>query len=173
MYQRIKNIYKYDKFLFTIGICVIFILVVALFRAGKRGTWNRFVEFPIFSTEKKTKKVRGDSSGEIECRRVLEKIYKKPFKKDRPSFLSNAVTGGHNLELDCVNYDVGVAVEYQGRQHYEYVPYFHKNKEAFLNQKYRDELKRHMCKGKIHLIEVPYTVKIADIESYLVSRLPT
>ena len=38
---------------------------------------------------------------------------------------------------------------------------FHKNKEHFLNQKYRDELKNMICKqNRILLIRVPYTIKI-------------
>ena len=58
------------------------------------------------------------------------------------------------------------------KQHYEYVPYFHKNKEAFYNQKYRDELKKRMCKDNgIVLIEVPYTVKEQDIEDFLTKQI--
>jgi hypothetical protein len=52
------------------------------------------------------------------------------------------------------------------------VPYFHKNKEAFYNQKYRDELKKRMCKDNgIILIEVPYTVKEHEIEDFLINEL--
>ena len=52
------------------------------------------------------------------------------------------VTGGNfNLELDCFNKELRIGLEYNGVQHYKYVPYFHKNKEAFLNQKYRDDMK--------------------------------
>ena len=65
-----------------------------------------------------------------------------------------------------------LGVEYHGKQHYEYVPYFHKNKEAFYNQKYRDELKKRMCKDNgIILIEVPYTVKEQDIENFLTKQI--
>ena len=66
-----------------------------------------------------------------------------------------------------------IGVEYQGRQHYEFVPYMHNNNYAvFLNQKYRDELKRMKCKENgILLIEVPHKVKEADIETYLRKEL--
>ncbi len=116
-----------------------------------------------------------DSKGETECRRVLVQIFKKPFDKARPDFLSNPVTGGsHNLELDCFNRQLNLAVEYNGVQHYKYSPYFHRNKESFLNQKYRDDMKRRICNDRgITLIEVPYTVKIDDIEMYLISELQT
>ncbi len=57
-----------------------------------------------------------------------------------------------------------------GAQHYKFIPHFHKNKEAFRNQQYRDELKRRMCDdNNVTLIEVPYTVK--DIPTYLYNKL--
>jgi len=119
------------------------------------------------------KKPQRDSSGEIECRRVLQKHFKRRFDKCRPNFLNNPVTGGHfNMELDCYDHDLKIAVEYNGAQHYKYLPFFHKNKEAFYNQKYRDELKSRMCRDNgIILIEVPYTVKIQDIEMYIINEL--
>jgi hypothetical protein len=78
----------------------------------------------------------------------------------------------NNLELDCYNEELKIAVEYNGIQHYKYIPFFHKNKEAFQNQKYRDYMKREICeKNGIKLIEVPNTVKIENIESYLREKL--
>ena len=61
-----------------------------------------------------------------------------------------------------------LAIENSGRQHYKYVPFFHKNYEDFLNQKYRDEIKKMLCKkNDIMLIEIPYTVKHEDIETFI------
>lgn len=116
------------------------------------------------------------SSGEKECKRVLEKLFKQEFKKERPDFLKNTITStnkvSYNLELDCYSKDLKLAVEYNGKQHYEYIPFFHKNKESFYNQKYRDELKRIKCKENgIILIEVPYTIPIVKIEEYLIQML--
>jgi hypothetical protein len=72
------------------------------------------------------------------------------------------------LELDCFNSDLKLAVEYNGIQHYKFTPYFHKNNEHFLNQKYRDFMKRALCKETgINLIEVPYTVKNDKIYNFL------
>ena len=87
--------------------------------------------------------------------------------------MNNPVTGGNfNLELDCYNQDLNIACEYNGAQHYKYIPYFHKNKEAFYNQRYRDELKRRICKDNgIILIEVPHTVKTENIENYISKEL--
>lgn len=114
-----------------------------------------------------------ESRGEMECRRVLEAIFQKPFSKARPDFLRNEVTGGiYNLELDCFNSELKIAVEYHGQQHYNFVPYFHRNKDRFINQKYRDVLKRKLCEENgIFLVTVPYTVSVGDIENFLRRKL--
>jgi hypothetical protein len=115
----------------------------------------------------------GDSSGERECRRVLARMYNRPFEKARPDFLRNPVTGGsHNLELDCYDERLGIACEYNGRQHYEFVPFFHKTRDAFHNLKYRDQFKRQRCKERgVFLIEVPYTIANDDIERFIADIL--
>lgn len=169
---------------------VLFLLVFGLYKyfGGSDGTWttkkyyeqidikelvdtgtgkyitNQFVPPPV---EKK------DSSGETECRRVLTKIFGKPFLKARPDFLRNPVTGNNfNLELDCYDETLKLAVEYNGRQHYDFIPYFHKNNDRFLNQKYRDDMKRRICKDMgITLIEVPFTVEIKEIEEFIRKEL--
>lgn len=111
-----------------------------------------------------------ESKGELECRAVAERLTRRPFPKARPAFLQNYVTSGHNLELDCYNADLGIGIEYNGRQHYHYTPYFHTSKEAFDNTRYRDDLKRRLCdQAGIRLIVVPYNIK--DIKSYLEDRL--
>src|SRR5579884_2904756 len=70
------------------------------------------------------------SKGEEECRIVLEKIFKGyKFGPIRPDFLKNVT--GYNLELDCYCEELKLAVEFQGKQHYEYVQFFHKNKENY------------------------------------------
>jgi hypothetical protein len=163
------------------GVCIILIILFSMHRKykGEKGSWstNYFYDSKTTSlvdkNDSKMNRVRSDSKGEIECRRVLEKIFNKPFNKARPNFLNNPVTGGNfNLELDCYNEDLQIAVEYNGLQHYKYVPYFHKNNEAFLNQKYRDDMKRRICKDEnIILIEVPYTVKVENIERFIKDEL--
>lgn len=170
--------YKKNGYVLLISIIFIFFMLCLLFNK-KKGTWSSvyLYELPrnknMYNTRNNThKKQPKDSKGEIECRRCMEEIFRKPFNKHRPDFLRNSVTGGNNLELDCYNSDLKIAVEYNGIQHYKYVPFFHKNKEAFYNQKYRDELKRRMCKDNgIFLIEVPYTINVNDIKNYLLTSL--
>lgn len=188
--NKIRSSWDEYGFEIVLGLCVLFILFYAVYNksTGKRGTWTKYYNYINFYDNKNDYRVQvknsdvdtsnynkkpKDSKGETECRRVLEKIFRVPFNKSRPNFLNNPVTdGGHNLELDCFNERLGLAVEYDGEQHMKYIPFFHKNKEAFLNQKYRDELKNRMCKdNNIILIRVPYTVKTENIESYLRKEL--
>lgn len=112
-----------------------------------------------------------ESSGEMECRRVAEMLTGKPFPKRRPDFLRNHVTGA-NLEIDCYCEDLKIGIEYNGKQHYQYIPYFHASKDAFYTTKYRDEMKARLCKENgVNLIIVPYTVAVNDIEEYLKHKL--
>ena len=178
-----KDLYNYIQtnwFETVLISCVVFIIVYGLYLrfTNSQGTWSTSYDYnPAESYVKKTVKKKRPpptvSKGEAECKRVLEKIFNKPFLNVRPNFLNNPVTGGDfNMEIDCYNEELLLGVEYSGKQHLKYIPFFHKNYEAFLNQKYRDELKRRMCKDNgITLIEVQYTVKFEDIESYLVKEL--
>jgi len=82
----------------------------------------------------------------------------------RPNWLSNPETG-RNLELDFYLPDVKIGIEVQGRQHYEYVPFFHGTEEDFYKQQQRDEIKRELCEQHgVHFYEV-YT--IADIDGFI------
>lgn len=169
MFKNFEKFWNKHGFEISVGFSVLLIIILAFFRRGKKGTW---AETYYIQPKKYIKPVSKESKGEQECRRVLRKIFNKPFNKIRPDFLRNPVTGDFNMELDCYDDDLKIAVEYNGRQHYDYIPFFHSSKEVFHNQKYRDLLKRDMCtKNGIKLIEVPYTVKIKDIENYLIYQL--
>ena len=107
------------------------------------------------------------SKGENECRRCIELITKKQFMKIRHPKLKNPITGSF-LELDCYNDDLRLGIEYQGQQHYKYIPHFHKTKAEFQLQQYRDWIKKKKCEEEgIKLIEVPYDIKVKDIHEYL------
>jgi len=173
----IKRIGLY-RLIITIVVCG---ALYCLFRKarGVRGTSDRWIGCdwrttfpqafrPINDTPTVNKFV-GDSRGELACRRYLETKFKVAFPKQRPDFLRNPITN-QQLELDCYNPSLRLAVEYQGEQHYKYIPHFHSTRDSFLNQKYRDEIKRDLCeKNNITLIEVPYTV--TDIASFLDLKL--
>jgi len=172
MFYKLKQMWKKYGFEIALGLCVLTILILAIFRMGKKGTWSS----SYVSPPKPSRRPPQESKGEVECRRVLEEFFSRPFSKDRPDFLRNPVTSNgldsNNLELDCYNPELKLAVEYNGIQHYKYIPYFHKSKDAFQNQKYRDYMKKEICeKNGITLIEVPYTVKVPEIKSFLLNKL--
>lgn len=184
MFDYLREKWANYGFEFLVVVSILFLVAMGLYRyfKGQRGTWSKDAIIPrsgynksppSYSIQKPNTPKRGDSSGERECRRVLESVFGVPFNKSRPHFLNNPVTGGSfNLELDCFNDDMKLAIEYNGIQHYEYNPFFHKNKEHFLNQKYRDDMKMRMCKDNgITLIVVPYTVSVDNIQPYLISKL--
>lgn len=61
---------------------------------------------------------------------------------------------GYRLELDFFIEELDAAIEVQGRQHYEYIPYFHEDRKGFKRQQERDRIKRQTCKERgIWLIE--------------------
>lgn len=175
MYKRLISLWSYYGFEIAVIASIIFIGVCALYYYFNRdkGTWNSHVDMNDLKPVRSRRGPPKESKGETECKRVLEKLFKRPFNKERPDFLRNPVTGGgNNLELDCFNPQLRLGVEYQGCQHYKYTPFFHKNKEAFQNQKYRDEMKRVKCKENgIVLIEVPYTIDVHEIEDYLTNMV--
>lgn len=183
---KLKDIWDEYSFEIIFILIILFFVCGSIYRKikGENGSWSNQYFYDRFWFLKDDKqhhnypqtnsgRFRKDSKGEVECRRILEKIFRRPFNKIRPNFLSNPVTdGNYNLEIDCYNDELKLGVEYDGIGHYKYTPFFHKNKEAFYNQKYRDELKNRMCKDNgIILIRVPYTVKHEDIEEYLVNEL--
>ena len=179
----LNKLWNENGFEIVLGICLSIILICGFYRilTRQKGNWsNSYSTYKakdidkLFSKNNNMKNsLPKESKGEIECKRVLEFLFDQPFNKIRPYFLNNKVTGGDfNLEIDCYNEELNLGVEYNGKMHYDYIPFFHKNYEAFLNQKYRDELKKRMCKDEgLILIEVPYTVKLENIESFLIKEL--
>ena len=90
-----------------------------------------------------------------QCWRIFELLLGKPFIKSRPDWLINPETG-YRLELDGYCKELGVAYEFQGRQHYQTVK-FPDGFSDVEKQKKRDELKHEICKRKgVDLIRVSY-----------------
>nr|UOX61062.1 MAG: putative uyr/REP helicase [Diabrotica toursvirus 3a] len=167
----------------SVKIIIIFIFIclicILLFTRKNKGTWDSRKDIEEFALihnyQGDVKKITNthikESKGEKICRNYLEKKFKVRFRKMRPEFLKNPVTN-MNLELDCFSPELAIAVEYNGRQHYEHVPKFHKTYDDFTKQKYRDVIKKMLCKKQgITLIEVPYTVQHKDIPRFLENEL--
>lgn len=106
---------------------------------------------------------------------VMKEFYGVEFRTVRPAWLQNPESGC-SLELDCYNEEVGIAVEYNGEQHYVAENRFNENSShKFIQQVRRDELKRQLCDQRhVYLIVVPYTVRTNydDIRNYIWLQLP-
>ena len=94
------------------------------------------------------------SKGEELVRKVFEDKFKKLFPNIKPKWLKNPKTNCL-LQLDGFCEELKLAFEYQGKQHYEYPNYYHKTKKQFEAQKYRDKIKKNLCKeNNVILIEI-------------------
>jgi hypothetical protein len=122
-----------------------------------------------------TKKVLGHKkpvvSMEDLCRSYLEKKYGKLFPKCRPDFLLNPETD-QRLELDGYCDELGMAFEYQGKQHCRYddddPKKMHKSYKDFINQVRRDVYKREVCEKRgINLIIIDHNVEPDEIPLYI------
>jgi len=96
---------------------------------------------------------------EQKCRELLQLLTGLRFEKIRFKEFVNPQTG-YLLELDGYCEELLLAFEFQGKQHYEFIPYFHNNDyEKFERQQYRDDIKKSYCKQYgITLLEIPYTM---------------
>ena len=115
--------------------------------------------------EKNPKKIkRQRSKGECQvyqaCMLTPLKSLGKFKENVRPNILRNPETG-RNLELDFFFEERKVAIEYDGRQHHEYVPYFHRRGIVdFEAQQRRDRLKDALChRHGIKLVRVSHKIR--------------
>lgn len=94
---------------------------------------------------------------EQKCRETFEARTGKKFPKLKPAWLEG-------LELDGYCEELGIAFEYNGRQHYEVLPAWHENGMDDLEQQQaRDAKKVRLCeKNWVALVVIPYDMKDND-----------
>lgn len=91
------------------------------------------------------------SLGEQRCKKAVEQIFKKDFKKVRLDGMRGL--GGKPLELDVYNEELKLAIEHQGVQHFKDKKYFGLNRYA--RQVEHDQRKIEYCKSNgITLIQI-------------------
>ena len=180
-FRRIINYWENCGFEFLTASCFIIIVILCIYNSIFKNSGTYTDNIPFLKLKNR---IPGNSSNieyiqhnlndsklELQSKFILENIFKVPFYKIRPDFLRNDVTG-HNLEIDLYNDDLKLAIEVQGDQHYKFTPFFHRNKDSFLMQRYRDEMKKEKCRKEgIVLIEVPYKVGEKGLHKYLVNQL--
>ena len=177
--KRVQDYWENYGFEILAIICIFFIFILCIYNFIFK-IEGSYTEIPFLKNKKNKKNnleleyiqhTPNDSKLELQTKFLLENIFKVPFYKVRPNFLRNDVTG-YNLEIDLYNDDLKLAIEVQGDQHYKFTPFFHKNKDSFTMQRYRDEMKKQKCiKEGITLIEIPYKVGEKGLKKYLLTQL--
>jgi hypothetical protein len=105
------------------------------------------------------------------CRNIFQIIFNKEFKKIRNlNWLINKE--GYNLELDGFNSDLKLAFEYNGIQHYKFIPFFHNTIYEFNKLKDHDKLKHELCYlNNVKLISIPYNISILELVDFIYKKL--
>lgn len=118
---------------------------------------------------------RVNITNETKCRNIFEVIFGKPFPKQRPLWLKNPETD-RTLELDGYNESIvtsigmGLAFEYDGEQHYHFIPKWHVTQDGFEKQLRRDDYKNKQCQQRgVTLIRIPYHIK--NKEEYIYNEI--
>lgn len=114
--------------------------------------------------------VRKIYSRQRKCKQILEQRFANcKFASVRPDWLKNPETG-RNLELDCYNEELKLALEYNGYQHYVFPSKWCKTKYKFDKLQERDAYKKKRCQEMgIRLIIIKYDV--INLQSYIYTCL--
>ncbi len=142
---------NFDLAVFAFVLYGLVVLFCLYFLRNKRNV-------PCNETRNTKKKKHSGSKLELEVKQAIVDIFGHAysFTKVRPSFLMNPSTK-RNLEIDFFCKELRLAIEVNGRQHYEMTPFFHKDSESFDRQLERDSTKARLLKeNDISLIVVPY-----------------
>jgi hypothetical protein len=107
------------------------------------------------------------------ARKIFEELTGLKWPSIRPNWLKNIT--GHNLEFDGWCEKLNLGFDYQGIQHYEFVPYFHKTLENFHKQQERDRLKFELSiKINKPYIQIPYTYSyqnLVEMRTFIINQL--
>ena len=115
--------------------------------------------------------ISGSHKRERIVRRVLETLFNREFPSVRPKWLRNPQSN-RPLEIDCYNEELGLAVEHHGEQHYVDSTSFHKTRQDFLKQVYRDRVKKKIILDRgLNFLAVPYSIRQDQIPQYIITHL--
>jgi len=107
---------------------------------------------------------------EQKFRDVIEEVLKEDFPSQKVDWIRNPETG-YPLELDGYNKKLGIAFEYQGRQHFEIIDCFGGEKKLRTQQK-RDAIKKQACqKNGITLLCPTYELNPKDYKEWIKEQL--
>ena len=122
-----------------------------------------YIEALVFKYTRKRKQSKGEA--------IVEnwlKENKLKYKTEHLLLFSFNIRKKPYVFIDFYLPKKKIFIEYNGRQHYEFVPKFHKTKEDFNNQLFRDMVVRKYCEyKKIKLIELPWYLTEDSIKTIL------
>lgn len=132
---------------------------------------GEFKQLPSSHLQKHGCPVCNSSTGELAIKNILDKNNIK-YKQEYiiPEIVSL-------LRYDFYLPDYNILIEFHGKQHYEYNPFFHCNGEDdFLKQKDRDMFKRdHAIRFKYRLLEFNYKhleeINICEFENLVITKI--
>lgn len=108
---------------------------------------------------------------------VGEELVRATLNEAFPGFAferTRAVAWMGGMELDGIEEELGLAFEYQGKQHTEQVKHFQHDKEDFEAQVARDVRKEGLCdENWITLLQVSHTVKYVNLRASIRRELET
>lgn len=103
------------------------------------------------------------------CRTAFEHIFESKFPKKRPKWLRS--TKGFQMELDGYSSKLGIAFEYHGRQHFEYVSFYYESPSELAYRKSSDKLKQELCrKHGVKLFILTHHDRVEDYQSEILKQ---
>ena len=99
------------------------------------------------------------------CRVLFEEYFEKKFPKRRPAWLVN--DRGNQMELDGYCQELGLAFEFNGRQHYEVIEYFKMTSETLKVRQKDDTKKKLLCRqNNVILVIIKQTLCKSNINDF-------
>jgi hypothetical protein len=111
------------------------------------------------------------SKGELLIKNILDK---RNIKVEQQYRIPNIV---NRIHYDFYLPEYNILIEFHGKQHYEYIPHFHRNSEdGFLKQKNRDDIARYNAKHyKYNYLEFNYKqlkhMTVEDFETMVINKI--
>lgn len=155
-----------------LGSIILFLIIMFVYPRIKSYLIRREEFWPLLPIWSKQYGIKLHGKYEQRCREIFERLFNKPFNKIRPKWLKNT-RSGRSLELDGFCPDEKLAFEYNGIQHEQLTPHWHKRGENdLIEQKMRDLEKMNTCKRMgVNLVVIPHTIKYERLEDYIRSQL--
>ena len=140
---------------------------------------NQLLELKLDSYKVKHKKYKKKSGNfyinlknvrENKVRKILKALFKCDFPSQKPEWCKNLK--GNKLELDCVNYQVGLVVEVNGGQHSSYNRFMHKSYKDYEDQCKNDLIKKQLCEAKgLKFVSISHRIPDIKLEEALLYEI--